>query len=448
LVLIHLSISDFKKEGYHKLNYYQNMKTSSGKITTILIFIFYVLLIVPALQKSLQLVEVKPLKGAIMQLEKPEFSLMEWSEGKFQLAREEYLNQNFGFREIFVRLNNEIQFRLFNKAKANGVIIGKNDYLYERAYIDAYYGRDFIGYKETDERFKKLKFINDKLAAQNKTLLLVFCPGKASFYPEYIPDSLKGEMKTTNFSAHIEYAEKYKLNFINFQSYFLNMKKDSAYQIYPQSGIHWSVYGASLAADSIAKKVERLRSVDLPDIRYDKIEYSYPQKGDADVAEAMNLLFNTEGMNNRMLYPQISFENNNKDNVSLLVISDSFYWAMVNLTTNIFQNDHFWFFNRQVIPGNQEVKNLDFGQELADHDVIMLMATEPNLKKFGWDFIEDAFNYYSGNSNSAKEDKLRKTIKYIKSDKAWMEKIKEKAAKHNISVDSMVYLDAQWSITH
>ncbi len=149
-----------------------------------------------------------------------------------------------------------------------------------------------------------------------------------------------------------------------------------------------------------------------------------------------------------MLYPQISFENNNKDNVSLLVISDSFYWAMVNLTTNIFQNDHFWFFNRQVIPGNQEVKNLDFGQELADHDVIMLMATEPNLKKFGWDFIEDAFNYYSGNSNSAKEDKLRKTIKYIKSDKAWMEKIKEKAAKHNISVDSMVYLDAQWSITH
>lgn len=425
------------------------MKKPSSKILTTLAVLFILFMVLPFLQKHFRFVELKPLNGAIEQVEKQELSVSGWFAGDFQHAREQYLNQNFGFRELFIRLSNELGFRMFNKAKANGVIIGKNGYLYEQVYIDAYYGRDFIGYAETDERFRKLKFIQDKLQEQNKTLLVVFCPGKASFYPEYIPDAFKGDIKTTNFNTHLEYAQKYQLNYINFQKYFMHLKGDSAWQLYPQTGIHWSIYGAWLAADSLSKKIEKIRGVDLPDMKCTGMKYGPPQHGDADVAEALNLLYEPAGMENIMKYPEVTLDKQNKARVNLLTIGDSFYWAMLNFTTGIFDNDHFWFYNRTVIPGNADAKNLDLDIEIKNHDVIMLMVTESNLKKFGWGFIENAYSLLAGEDNSVnRAAELEQTIKYIKSDKGWMENIKKKAASRNISIDSMVYLDAVWSIEH
>jgi hypothetical protein len=35
-------------------------------------------------------------------------------------------------------MNNQLAFSLFNKAKANGAVVGKENYLYEENYIKAY----------------------------------------------------------------------------------------------------------------------------------------------------------------------------------------------------------------------------------------------------------------------------------------------------------------------
>ena len=68
-----------------------------------------------------------------------------------------YLNENFGFRNVFVRLNNELNFRLYDEINAKNVILGKDDYLFEENYILTYKGKDFIGSQQIEEKVNKLK---------------------------------------------------------------------------------------------------------------------------------------------------------------------------------------------------------------------------------------------------------------------------------------------------
>lgn len=143
-----------------------------------------IILFIPCIQHSLHLVGEKSLRGAVNYAPDISFEKKEWFQGKYQEEKEKYLNDGFGFRSFFVRLNNQIRYSLFNKANANGVIIGKENYLYEENYIKAYYGQDFIGKEKIEERFIQLKFIQDTLQKLNKSLLLVYASGKASFFSE------------------------------------------------------------------------------------------------------------------------------------------------------------------------------------------------------------------------------------------------------------------------
>ncbi len=111
------------------------------KKTTLLFVLIGVLSLLPLIQQLTGFIKVKPLFGAITEGQKPIFDFNRWMEGDYQKEMEAYLNEKFGFRNYFIRLNNQVAYSLYHKAKANGVIIGKENYLYELSYINAYYGR-------------------------------------------------------------------------------------------------------------------------------------------------------------------------------------------------------------------------------------------------------------------------------------------------------------------
>ncbi|MCZ8286540.1 MAG: hypothetical protein O9353_13905, partial [Bacteroidia bacterium] len=146
------------------------------------------MMFLPMIQEKLHLKKEYPLKGDIKLPENIEFDKEDWFSGYYQEEKEKYINSAFGFRNQFVKLNNQIAYSMFRKAKANGVIIGKETYLYEQSYINAYTGTDFLGKDSIDHTIGRLKFISDTLNKLGKQLLVVFAAGKASFYPEYIPD--------------------------------------------------------------------------------------------------------------------------------------------------------------------------------------------------------------------------------------------------------------------
>ena len=116
---------------------------------------------------------VRALKGAVVLAEAPTFSDSTWLNGNYQDQTDKFLNDQFGFRPSYVRLHNQIKYSLYNDVNANGVIIGKDWYMYEWNYIRAYYGLDFIGDSLIMDKVHKIRTIQDTLASKDKTLLIV-----------------------------------------------------------------------------------------------------------------------------------------------------------------------------------------------------------------------------------------------------------------------------------
>ncbi len=415
-------------------------------------------LICPLIQSKFNFINVTPLKGSIKSPENAYFSIKGWLSGDYQTKKEKYLNESFGFRNIFVRINNQIAFNLFNKAKANGVIIGKNNFLFEENYIKAYYGTDFIGVDSIWHRMQRLKYIQDTLKKLNKDLIIIFAAGKGSFYPEYIPDKYKKNIDKTNYGYHLKYAEELNLHYLDFNGYFIKNKHKSKYLLYPQYGIHWSYYGTCLVADSIIRYIESLRHINMPKLYWKEINMEYPKdakEGDYDVADGMNLKFKLKS--EKMAYPKLQFESDSgKTKPSVLVVSDSYYWGMFNFgISRSFNNSHFWYYNRQIYPdyynNSLETGSINIRDEINRHDVIIIMATDANLPGFGWGFIENVYNMFSGKNNknihdSAFMKKVKNLINYIKTDEKWYKAVQEKAKNKNIPVDSMLMVDAMWQI--
>lgn len=412
-------------------------------------------LVAPWIQNNLNVINVTPLSGAITTPAKPEFTFKKWFTAEYQEAAEKWLNQTFGFRNLFIRINNQIAFSLFKKAKANGVIVGKENYLFEENYIKAYYGTDFVGADSINNRMYRLARISDTLLKLNKNLILVFAAGKGSFYPEFFPEKYHTTRKTTNYEAHLQKALELGINHIDFNKYFVDQKRISKYPLYPQYGIHWSYYGMGLAADSIIHFIEHLRGIDMPDLYWDTIEMSQPRMDDYDIADGMNIKFRLKSF--QMAYPRYLFEPaEGKTRPSVLVVSDSYYWGMYNFgISNVFSTSHFWFYNKQVYPESFKTP-VDAAQEnpadvVNQHDVFVIMATEATLPGLGWGFIEKLYNHFypvvaRHNARETTNEKVAAMRDYIKTDARWMELIRKKAADNKISVDSMLTLDATYEV--
>jgi hypothetical protein len=419
----------------------------------------FAMMFLPMIQEKLHLKKEYPLKGDIRLPENIEFDKEDWFSGYYQEEKEKYINSAFGFRNQFVKLNNQIAYSMFRKAKANGVIIGKETYLYEQSYINAYTGTDFLGKDSIDHTIGRLKFISDTLNKLGKQLLVVFAAGKASFYPEYIPDKYLPVRGPTNYQYMSDEAKKANLNVIDFNKWFVDNKHTSKYPLYPQHGVHWSTYGTALAADSLIRKIEDLRHIDAPELAFDGVVMEQPHDVDYDIADGMNLLFRFKSFD--VAYPRmLPVNTNGKTRPKVLVISDSFYWGMYGLgIANCFQDDHFWYYNRQIFPESSSkellVENVDLGEELAKHDVFVIMATEATLRKISWGFIENAELYYKGlaSKNNAPVDaayqkKVTDLVNYIRTDEKWFSDTKKRARERGVSLDSMLVLEARWNIDH
>jgi hypothetical protein len=406
-----------------------------------------IILFAPMLFMQLSFIKIMPLRGAITKIEKPKLTFATWFSEDFQAGSEKYLNQNFGFRNFFVRLNNQLKYTLFNTAQANGVIIGKQQYLYEESYILAYLGKDFIGEKEIAEQMRKLRTIQDSLKKHNIDIILAFAPGKGSFYPEYIPDKYDTIKSITNHQVYVEQAKLNQVNYIDFSSWFINKKDTSKYHLYPKTGIHWSYYGANIATDSLVSYIETLRVIDMPDMIWDTIEVRSESYGvDNDIEQGMNLLASIP--NFAMPYPKITIRQENKTKPKAIVVADSYYWQLHNAgySKKIFDQGEFWFYNNQVYPPRSEdgtkVKDLKLLDEIYQQDVIILMCTEPFLKRKFWGFIDDLYDEVINDDPTNRA--IQEIISKILSNKEWTEEIRQKAKEKDIAFEEMLRLDAAY----
>jgi hypothetical protein len=362
-----------------------------------LVFITLLVLFLPIIQQQFNLINLYKLAGDDLIKNDTTLSYNTYFTSIYQKKLDQHLNSNFGFRSLLIKINNQLNFSLFHKANAKEVIVGKDDYLFEKPYINAYLGNDFMGIDSINVSLNKLKVLSDKLLKINKQLIIAIAPSKASFYNNYLPEGYLQKSHLSNYSYMTSKLTKMGVNYIDFSKWFNTIKKTTPYALYPKHGNHWSIYGAYLAADSLIKYIEDKKNIHMPNMAIKTIKTELPKNDDKDIEYGINLLFKLPSF--ELAYPETII----KDTIgtirpNVLVIGDSFYWNMYNLGfTKCFNKSTFWYYNKAVYckTSNKKlvVSDLNFDNELNQYDVIIILASELNIKHLGWGFMDSAINY-------------------------------------------------------
>ncbi|MBN3035339.1 MAG: hypothetical protein JW861_07110 [Bacteroidales bacterium] len=480
------------------------MKRQYNITERILLLIILAVIILPALQKETGLFRIQPLDGDFVLAEKPDLCLKAVYSGTYQSAFSDWLEHHIGFRNLLVRTSNQVDFSLFRKTHGEGVVVGKKGQLFEYDYIRTHKGIDFIGSENLDRFLRRLKYLQTWLEKEHHTiLLLVIEPGKAAFMPENIPDHFEPEERSlTNYEYIVGRARELGVDFLDLQDFFQSCKSRAGYPMYPPHGTHWSIYGMSLAADTLVKYLEYRLGTDLNDIDTDSMAIEYQaRRPDYDIGRALNLLCWLPEKT-PLAYPLFRFEDNpGKKRPAVLVVGDSYYWNIYNtkLPARLFEREVFWYFYSEVFPESyhspMRVEKLDLRRETEKQEVIILTITDRFLYKLGWGFIDDLYGLYAPVSRydripqylrhitcyepwfkdlvsqSQKTDKPLEVIlnnnalyqygqedfnsymvlvgewhyeQMIRSDSKWVEKISQKAREQGVSLDSALNRDARY----
>jgi hypothetical protein len=431
----------------------------SNKLHTFLFALVIVALFLPMIQMVKPFVEVGPLFGSIVPTAKDSLTLEAWFDGTYQENRNKYINEQFGFRNTAVRLHNQIAFSLFRKAKANGVIIGKEDYLYEIKYINAFRGAEDVSQTKVDSNLVMLKALQTKLKEKGIELVVIINPGKASFYPEFIPHEFPILSNRSYYSEYQKGLETQGIQHIDFGNWFREMKGQTPAPLFPKTGIHWSQYGATLAADSMVNYCMKLFGKDMNEFGWNKKDLPLStsmESVDDDIGLGMNLYWPIDVL--PMSYPRVGV--NDKYGVSfgnrgiqpkVAVISDSYFFNLMQLpwAPDIFSELNFYFYNKQLhhLPGGATTNTdvLSQMQDIEKSNVVFVMATECNMDKLGWGFISNAYKYFvMGENIDSFESRVQKFKKNILSDEAWVKAIAEKAMQNKVPLDTMIMRDARY----
>lgn len=368
----------------------------------ILSWMLVIALVLPLFQQLTDVPHKRKLRGYAKIADVPEFSMKDYFEGKFQPQAEKALNDRFGYRRSFVMVNNQVSFSLYKKVFAGGVVIGKENHFYEKNYLKAYNGTDYRGDSLWQEKARKLKVIQDSLASRGTQLLVTLAAGKGSFYPEYFPDSYIMERGPTNGGRMVDFFKEEGVNHIDFNSWFVEMKDTSRYCLYPRTGIHWSVYGMVLAADSLIKRSEALTGKDLPPFEWENVEVTKKYRSsDRDIEDGLNLIFRVN--RDEMAYPKISYPEGENDSVKAIIISDSFYWGLHNMgiSNRAFHEGEFWYYYKRIYanhlsePIEFEDTEVDKLAKFEEADIIILLTTEATHILFPWGFADEAYGLLS-----------------------------------------------------
>lgn len=356
-----------------------------------------ILICLPGLLYLFGFPEREPLKGAYTVPPKPKFQWTKWFSGELQEQIDDYLWLNLTLKPDAVRWTNQLHYSIYGRPNTRYVVKGKDEYLYEDAYIKAYMGMDFKGEAHWEYKVERLENIREELAKRGTELLIVLAPGKGSFYPKYIPDRyMKYGNDQTNLGTLRSRLEGSDIPYLDLNSWFLVLKDNSRipYFLFPKTGTHWSTYGMHLAADTILQYLDEQFPGNQPSWEIDEIEITEELRDqDRDIEEGLNLKFPID--NHPMPYPDYQIIDSAKKKIRTAVVADSYFWNMYNkgFCSQATDSSEFWYYAAQVYPqsfaGDYPLTAEHIRMTLDELDCIILLSTDGTLDRFpwGWDAL-------------------------------------------------------------
>ena len=175
---------------------------------TLFVFLFAVLWL-PFLQEKTQFFKELDLGGAFFEPSKPEFSIASFDKLDYQKQFEDYQNYKFGFRAIFIKIRNSINYILFKELSIPDNIAGKNNFVFSVGSTERTLGIRYNGKEKTFKTIEKINFLKEKLENEGKHLIVLVVPSKETILPDFLPSIYKGKQKNqTDYNDFIDVYKK------------------------------------------------------------------------------------------------------------------------------------------------------------------------------------------------------------------------------------------------
>lgn len=309
-----------------------------------------------------------------------------WWDASFQKNIEDQLNDSLTIHTFCYRLRNQLEFSIANKINAgdmyyyNGVIYRMNSPLYNVS-------SNFAGNEKINADIAKLRAYREK--ARSKPMLFLIPTFKPQFYPNQLPAFNQNNTDQSNYKAY-----KKTLLQQGFPVFDANIwlreiqKKKPKPAMIGTAGVHWTLYAATLAMDSVVKFYEKQLKTSFCHPNY-KLDYSAVYDEDEDGYRLANLLSKHRDPNLvQVHFPSIPVGKKLK----ALIVSDSYFHAVywTQLYDQVFDSQSMFYYymktrkkrGEQDRPFTTEL----FKQDLASVDMILVISEVNNLEHFGFGF--------------------------------------------------------------
>lgn len=393
--------------------------TNTSKIQTSILCIIILIFISPLLTimlkglfpKIFEITIVKKITdpqmaGVTFEERNSDFTPGAWLNRDFQNKFEKWFDYNNGARRIFIKINNQINYSLFNKTYIPSIVIGKENVLYEKNYIDEYYNTTSPRPKEEIEQLaKKIAKVQTLLKQRGIQFIVLITPSKAYTYPQYIPDYFASPPKLIHdYETGISLFDKLGINYVDGQRITLEKQNGVKYPLFCKGGTHWNYLGAYFTVEQVIKKIEVLSNRQIPNIVLQNVEIdNNPTGSDRDLASLLNTLFVPDKYVTP--HPVMKPETHSSDNRGNgVVVGGSFNWIPIEILFNnqVFKSiDFYYYYSSLFTYPKNELREKSFNLNKIDWDTDMLkkdtIILEINESTFGSEhvrnFLDDALKH-------------------------------------------------------
>lgn len=338
------------------------------------------------------------LKGVTEPLNQPTITYKTWLSGNYQKKQEGYFSFNLGLRKAAVRTGSQLNYWL--DEQMNAAIVGKENELMGKEYIESYYGKDFIGNDSVTCLVDNVVAFSEALKNNGTELVIVLAPSKCRLHPERIPDNYRTVYNLkNNYTEFVKAINSKELHVLNFQDWFEAINGKVPYPLFSNLGVHWSTYAATMCADSLMGYIGNLVNKKVNRITFNKLVSSNEAFGtDKDLQDVMNLWYPVP-LQRPLGYFDITLTSDTSNyEPKVLVVGDSYYWNIIYTTVPekfFAPGSVYYYYNSTAYFNdgtNKPVKQLNILEQFKDKDVVILMYAEPNLRNLGNGIDKDYLN--------------------------------------------------------
>jgi len=315
----------------------------------------------------------------------PRATLRDWLEGDFQTAADQWWKERFGLRFFFVKLDNQIDFWLWDRIwEGSSVVFGKDGWLYERAYIQGYCRlREPSDPELVRSDLTGVRALQDAFDARGIPFVLLVTPSKAAVYPEYIPAEYCTPHEGAGYDYEVYHDLLDELGIRWVDGYVLTQAAKPLWPdvtLFAKGGIHWNNLGAYYSAVALLEAIRPLTDRTIPPLVLGDVPVDHhPNRYDRDLVDFQNLLFADTDF--PAPHPHITMQRPADRGVRVALVGMSFLEqiAMIFAESGGFDRvDHYWYYHhdvRDALTGKRtplERESIDWDSAFLDADAVIL----------------------------------------------------------------------------